>query len=138
MKRWYKLAALVAGVATLAGVGATARVADAAPSATALTVATRTGNVQLDWAGIESLESAGNYVEIHLPDGKSFLHRATLKELEVVAKPQGWQRIHRTAIVNPRHVKARVAGDGVRLASGRVLRIGRSHKRAVSRVGVER
>ena len=35
MKRWYKLAALVAGVATLAGVGATARVADAAPSATA-------------------------------------------------------------------------------------------------------
>ncbi len=31
MKRWYKLAALVAGVATLAGAGASARVADAAP-----------------------------------------------------------------------------------------------------------
>ena len=35
MKRWYKLAALVAGVATLAGAGASARVADAAPSAQA-------------------------------------------------------------------------------------------------------
>ena len=35
MNRWYKLAALVAGVATLAGVGASARVADAAPSANA-------------------------------------------------------------------------------------------------------
>jgi branched-chain amino acid transport system substrate-binding protein len=35
MKRWYKLAALVAGVATLAGAGATARVAEAAPSAAA-------------------------------------------------------------------------------------------------------
>ena len=35
MKRWYKLAALVAGVATLAGVGASARVADAAPTAQA-------------------------------------------------------------------------------------------------------
>ena len=35
MKRWHKLAALAAGVATLAGAGATARVADAAPSAQA-------------------------------------------------------------------------------------------------------
>src|SRR5512145_2163157 len=35
MKRWYALAALVAGVATIAGVGATARVADAAPGANA-------------------------------------------------------------------------------------------------------
>ena len=35
MKRWYKLAALVAGVATIAGVGATARGADAAPTAAA-------------------------------------------------------------------------------------------------------
>ena len=35
MKRWHKLAALAAGVATLAGAGATARIADAAPSANA-------------------------------------------------------------------------------------------------------
>jgi branched-chain amino acid transport system substrate-binding protein len=35
MKRWHKLAALAAGVATLAGAGATARMADAAPSAQA-------------------------------------------------------------------------------------------------------
>ena len=35
MKRWHKLAALAAGVATLAGAGASARVADAAPSAQA-------------------------------------------------------------------------------------------------------
>ncbi len=35
MKRWHKLAALAAGVAAVAGAGATARVADAAPSAQA-------------------------------------------------------------------------------------------------------
>ena len=35
MKRWHKLAALAAGIATLAGAGASARVADAAPSAQA-------------------------------------------------------------------------------------------------------
>jgi branched-chain amino acid transport system substrate-binding protein len=35
MKRWHKLAALGTGVALLAGIGATARVADAAPSAVA-------------------------------------------------------------------------------------------------------
>lgn len=35
MQRWYKLAALVAGVATIAALGATARSADAAPSASA-------------------------------------------------------------------------------------------------------
>jgi len=35
MQRWHKLAALVAGVGVLAGIGATARVADAAPTAQA-------------------------------------------------------------------------------------------------------
>jgi branched-chain amino acid transport system substrate-binding protein len=35
MQRWYKLVALVVGVAVLAGVGATTRAADAAPSASA-------------------------------------------------------------------------------------------------------
>lgn len=35
MQRWYKLAALVAGVATMAALGATARGADAAPTASA-------------------------------------------------------------------------------------------------------
>jgi branched-chain amino acid transport system substrate-binding protein len=35
MKRWYSLAALVTGLALLTGIGATARVADAAPSANA-------------------------------------------------------------------------------------------------------
>ena len=40
MKRWYKLAALVAGVATLAGVGASARVADAPTPASVATPAT--------------------------------------------------------------------------------------------------
>ena len=35
MKRWHMLAALVTGIAVLAGIGATARVADAAPSANA-------------------------------------------------------------------------------------------------------
>jgi len=35
MKRWHMLAALITGIAVLAGIGATARVADAAPSANA-------------------------------------------------------------------------------------------------------
>ena len=35
MKRWYKLGAIVAGVAALAGAGATVKAADAAPSAQA-------------------------------------------------------------------------------------------------------
>ena len=35
MQRWYKVAALVTGIAVLAGIGATAQVADAAPSANA-------------------------------------------------------------------------------------------------------
>jgi two-component system LytT family response regulator len=111
---------------------------NAAPACPVIKVATRGGEVQLTLDSIESFESAGNYVQIHLPDGKSFLHRATLKEMEVVAKASGWQRVHRTAIVNPMYVKARVNGDGLRLSSGRVVRIGRVYKKALDTQAAER
>ena len=88
MKRWYKLAALVAGVATLAGVGASARGADAAPSAKAPIkvgiVYSRTGLLAaygaeyieglrhgLEWATNGTGAIDGHKIELTLVDDKA-------------------------------------------------------------------
>ncbi|KRC02271.1 LytTR family DNA-binding domain-containing protein [Duganella sp. Root198D2] len=44
------------------------------------------------------IESAGNYVELHLPQ-RTFLHRSTLSELERYLDPAQFLRIHRRILV---------------------------------------
>jgi len=44
------------------------------------------------------IESAGNYVELHLPQ-RTFLHRSTLTELERYLDPAQFLRIHRRIVV---------------------------------------
>jgi two-component system, LytTR family, response regulator len=44
------------------------------------------------------IESAGNYVELHLPQ-RTFLHRSTLTELEGYLDPKQFLRIHRRILV---------------------------------------
>lgn len=64
------------------------------------------------------LASAGNYVELHLADGRSLLHRATLSALEERLPKGEFLRGHRTALV--RHaevVSLAVTGDDAYTAS---------------------
>src|SRR5689334_9673280 len=44
------------------------------------------------------IESAGNYVELHLV-GRTVLHRITLNRLEALIAPEEFLRVHRSAIV---------------------------------------
>lgn len=44
------------------------------------------------------LESAANYVELHL-GGRSVLHRITLNRMEALLPPEAFLRVHRSAIV---------------------------------------
>jgi two-component system LytT family response regulator len=63
-------------------------------------------------ADILWIESAGNYVELHLA-GRTVLHRIPLNRLETLLPPQAFLRVHRGAIVR-RDQLARLdtTGDG--------------------------
>lgn len=73
-------------------------------------------------------EAAGNYVELHLAD-RSLLRRQTLAALESELADQGFVRIHRSRLVNSRHVAAAETNESgdftVTLADGRQISGGR-------------
>ena len=54
---------------------------------------------------IIAVSSAGNYVEFHLEDGRRPLMRATLRELEDRLNPFGFERTHRSWLVNGARVR---------------------------------
>jgi two-component system, LytTR family, response regulator len=60
--------------------------------------------VLLKVADIRWMQSAGNYVRLHLPKA-SYLLRQSLKTLQAVLDPSRFLRIHRNAIVNLDHVE---------------------------------
>ena len=63
-------------------------------------------------ADIRWIESAGNYVELHLA-GRTVLHRITLNRIETLLAPEDFLRVHRGAIVRRGEI-ARLdsVGDG--------------------------
>lgn len=81
---------------------------------------------EVDW-----LESAGNYVRLHIGKGR-YLLRETMTGLEEKLDPQRFVRIHRTAIVNVDRVRelqpvshgeySVILNDGTRLTLSRLFR----------------
>jgi two-component system LytT family response regulator len=58
------------------------------------------------------IESAGNYVELHL-DGRTVLHRITLNRLEALLDTEAFLRVHRSAIVRRSQIaRLETVGDG--------------------------
>lgn len=70
------------------------------------------------------VEAAGNYVELHLA-GRSLLRRQTLAALERELANSGFVRIHRSRLVNARHVAAAETNESgdftVTLTDGRQI-----------------
>jgi two-component system LytT family response regulator len=63
-------------------------------------------------ADILWIESAGNYVELHLA-GRTVLHRITLNRLETLLAPGDFLRVHRGAIVRRSEIaRLDTVGDG--------------------------
>ena len=69
---------------------------------------------------IEAFNSAENYPEVCLTDGKTYLRRAKLTSLEHELQAEGIVRIHRSVLVNKSHVRARLP---VRRGSARQSRV---------------
>lgn len=90
--------------------------------------------VFLDPAEILWAEAAGNYVELHLA-GKSWLQRQTLSVLERDLAELDFVRIHRSRLVNRRHVRGLTSNDSgdftVSLSDGRQIAGGRRWREAL-------
>ena len=74
------------------------------------------------------IRAADNYLELHLP-GQVLMRRLTMREAAAILEPLGFVRIHRSYLVNRRHVAAMVRGkDGpaVSMAGGTRLPAGRA------------
>jgi two-component system LytT family response regulator len=79
---------------------------------------------QVEWIG-----SAGNYIELHLPD-RVVLHRATLAWIEQRLCPRSFLRVHRTRLVRRERIRAlRSDGDSHRLitSSGESIAVSPRH-----------
>lgn len=85
---------------------------------------------------IEWIEAAGNYLRLHV-DGKSHLIRQTMNNLERQLDPDGFVRIHRSAIVNLSNVKELQRNETgefeVVLDSGERLKLSRGYRRELDR-----
>jgi two-component system LytT family response regulator len=85
-------------------------------------------------AEIEWLEAEDYYVRIHAGIRRPLVRR-TLQSLLEALEPDGFARVHRSAVVNlaaVREVRPLSAGDGeIHLASGQVVRLSRHYRAAL-------
>lgn len=86
---------------------------------------------------IEWIESADNYIRVHTPQ-QTHLVRETLAAVQGRLDAQRFLRIHRRAIVNidvVSEVRPRLRGGyEAQLESGKILRVGRTHRRTLRRI----
>ena len=86
-------------------------------------------------ADIEWVEAAGDYMCVHAK-GETYILRSTMKELETQLNPKLFQRIHRSSIVNVKHVveiKSHSNGECfVSLKSGFQLKVSRGYKKKIA------
>jgi two-component system LytT family response regulator len=111
--------------------------ARAAPPADDLSrvVVRSAGRVQLlDPGDIRWVEADGDYVTVHAA-GKAHLVRDSMKGMEARLAPHGFQRVHRSSLVNLRCVRELVATDSgdyqIVLDDGTVLRLSRNYRDAL-------
>ena len=89
---------------------------------------------EIDW-----IESADNYVELHV-GSKSHLLRETLNALETRLPPDKFVRISRSAMVNPSRIKELrrmiYGGYELKLQNGACLTLSRRYRDKLEQLGV--
>lgn len=87
--------------------------------------------------GIDWVDAAGDYMCIHA-DGRTWVMRGTMKQLEALLDPADFVRIHRSAIVNRHRVtRLRAHRNGeyfVELTCGEELKLSRGYRDNVNRL----
>ncbi len=70
------------------------------------------GLEMIDTDDIIYCESASNYTVVHQRDGKRLVISRTLKEFEDMLSVQDFIRVHHSHLINVRHVKKYIRGEG--------------------------
>ncbi len=70
-------------------------------------------------------EADRNYTAVHLLDDRRFLSARTLKDYDEMLTPFGFIRVHKSALVNRRHVEGIDKEGHVRLSNGRRVEVSR-------------
>jgi two-component system LytT family response regulator len=107
--------------------------ADMGDSPDRIAVRTRGRVIMVRPDEIDYVEGAGDYVELHVGDD-THLHRETMAGIEERLAPHGFQRIHRSTIINLDRVRAldtdRHGAYHVCLDGGTRLKLSRSYREA--------
>ncbi len=76
------------------------------------------------------LEGDSNYTHFILADNKRITTSKTLSEYEKLLMDHGFFRIHQSTIINLRHVKGYLKGDGgsVEMSDGKIFQVARNRK----------
>ncbi len=84
-------------------------------------------------ADIAWCQADDNYTALHLADERRFVSARTLKDYDEMLSPLGFLRVHKSALVNRRHVDG-IDGEGrVRLLNGTRVEISRRRLEEVMR-----
>ena len=85
-----------------------------------LTISSSEGLHVLEVAKIVRCESQSNYTKFYLCDGSSHLASKTLKEYDELLRSQGFERVHKSHLINLNYLKQYVNADGgyLKLADG--------------------
>jgi hypothetical protein len=112
---------------------AAARIAGQAPVREVI-VKSGTRSVRIDMADVAWIEAEGNYVALHV-DGRTHLHRQTLKTFAAQLDETRFVRIHRSTVVALERItqfRSEINGEATLLLStGKELRVSKTHRRAV-------
>ncbi|HQV53708.1 MAG: response regulator transcription factor [Flavobacteriales bacterium] len=87
----------------------------------------------IDPADITWCQADNNYTALHLADERRFISARTLKDYDDMLTPLGFIRVHKSSLVNRRHVDG-VDGEGrVRLRNGTRVEVSRRRLEEVTR-----
>lgn len=77
-------------------------------------------------------DSDGNYTHFYISDGRTIMASKTLGEYEHLLEGEDFYRIHRSHLINLRHIKKYLKGDGgsVMMSDGSIVEVSRRKKAA--------
>lgn len=88
----------------------------------------REGLVKVGYDEVVFIEAGDKYCVLLLTNGRRYPLRMTLRELAALLAPKGFAQVHRSFVVNTRHLEALNPVEYTVQVAGRTLALGRTYK----------
>lgn len=102
-----------------------------------LPIREESATVRLQVCSIDWIDAAGDYMCVHA-EGRTYVLRETMKELECALDPQVFQRVHRSTIVNinrVRQLRPHTNGEYfLKLDDGQEIKLSRTYRDSVDKL----